>query len=278
MYIFQDYDWVQLPFNMQTESDETYLIMTDTHGYFDMASALYERIDKQHCKKIHLGDVTDRGSQNYKSMKFVRDNFDIRLFGNHDAFINQALMGNHHGYMIWSWNGGDTVLSEFGINVDELEEMVQESGGYFFQIWPEIFKILVKNIPQDFQEFFIDGFQNYHGDGNILFIHAGLNPSMSVKSFLLKTVFDGCNLNLKDEVENHWFWIRNPFLYSVDWEEKYLDDNKNPLFVFHGHTPQRDVYETSYRFCVDGGSYYNKQMFGVILEKDRYKVTVIQDR
>lgn len=61
--------------------------------------------------------------------------------------------------------------------------------------------------------------------GTLLFVHAGVSPTMPLDSFLAAP-WD-VEFRLLDEAA-HWAWIREPFLEAP---------SHGGLFIVHGHTP-----------------------------------------
>jgi serine/threonine protein phosphatase 1 len=89
--------------------------------------------------------------------------------------------------------------------------------------------------------------------GDVLFVHAGLNPRRAQEAFLA-TPWNRSLANLAEA--SHWAWIRRPF----------LDHEPGPsgwegFFVVHGHTPNDGRVGAShedqirrFRLNLDGGS------------------------
>jgi serine/threonine protein phosphatase 1 len=103
--------------------------------------------------------------------------------------------------------------------------------------------------------------------GNVLFVHAGVNPEVELETFLAAPW--NTPLHKLDE-DRHWAWVRRPFL-----EHRPGPDGFGGFFVIHGHTPndaRRDASHADqiagFRLNLDAGS----AMTGIA------KMAVIRDR
>ncbi len=103
--------------------------------------------------------------------------------------------------------------------------------------------------------------------GQVLFVHAGVNPEVELETFLAAP----WNIPLaKLDEDRHWAWVRRPFL-----EHRPGPDGFGGFFVVHGHTPNDARREAShadqiagFRLNLDAGS----AMTGVA------KMAIIRDR
>jgi serine/threonine protein phosphatase 1 len=89
--------------------------------------------------------------------------------------------------------------------------------------------------------------------GDILFVHAGVNPRLDLEAFLAAPW--NTPLFRLDE-DRHWAWVRRPFLEHRPGREGF-----SGLFVVHGHTPndaRRDASHEDqiarFRLNLDAGS------------------------
>lgn len=93
-------------------------VVGDLHGVF----SLYKQAEKElGIKKedyvISLGDLTDRGDENFKCvMEFTQYPNRHAIMGNHDDMMVKAFCeGSEEWRGCWVQNGGDTVLEEVGV-------------------------------------------------------------------------------------------------------------------------------------------------------------------
>ena len=103
--------------------------------------------------------------------------------------------------------------------------------------------------------------------GQVLFVHAGVNPQVELEAFLAAP----WNIPLAQlDEDRHWAWVRRPFLDHRPGPEGF-----SGFFVIHGHTPndaRRDASHENqiagFRLNLDAGS----GMTGVA------KMAIIRDR
>jgi serine/threonine protein phosphatase 1 len=89
--------------------------------------------------------------------------------------------------------------------------------------------------------------------GGVLFVHAGVNPSIALENFLAEP-WDEPLATLDEQA--HWAWVRAPFLDHEPGERGFAG-----YFVVHGHTPLDRGHTRShaeqvrrFRINLDGGS------------------------
>ena len=118
---------------------------------------------------------------------------------------------------------------------------------------------------------FLDILQPYRFEGNLLFVHAGVNPYRTLDEHLSQS------WDLLSEF--HWAWIREPFLSApVPFKG---------LTVVHGHTfvrsrkPEIEAsqlfgphLENGGKINLDAGSYLSGCVAGAEFESERYRITV----
>lgn len=208
------------------------IVIGDLHGN-DIAfrKALKTVSLKKEDKLILLGDLIDRG----RDSKGVLDTIILLLESGFKNII--CLRGNHEQMLldafydaskeaIWLKNGGDKTLLSFMSNFTD--------------------EIPLKYIK------LIETFDNYHIQGEDIFVHAGLNlkidnPLEDIKSML---------------------WIRN-----MDIEDLSNTQLKN-FRIIHGHTPKKkneiiEDFNTSKKvLCLDNGGYLNEKEYGQIVVAD----------
>ena len=243
---------------LTVERDVEVLAVGDIHGRSDLLRALLEegRVTPRRAasrKIVFLGDLIDRGPDSLGAIdlasragEFVGADETIALMGNHEGMLRLAIdratprADAIHAFQTWLANGGDRVLGEFvdpertPADLDELLAAVKSSLPTRIEHWLEALK------------------PNWRS-GNVLFVHAGVNPDLPFESFLAAP----WNVPLAHlEGDRHWAWVRWPF----------LDHQPGPggwsgYFVLHGHTPNDGLRSPShadqvrkFRLNLDGGS------------------------
>lgn len=165
----------------------------DIHGMydllFDLANKIKNDMDDGPHKIIYLGDYIDRGPDSAGVIDFVKGKFFdphkvVALLGNHEQMLLDAYFDGKYGNS-WYMNGAEATLNSYGGTTQDI---------YFDHItW-------LRDRPLS------------HIDGKYLFVHAGINPLVSLEK------------QLKDEL----LWIREDFLRSK---------TDHGYKVIHGHTP-----------------------------------------
>ena len=168
---------------------------------------------------VFTGDLIDRGPASLVALRLVVEACarvgaaeTMALMGNHEQMLLCALAGaperRLHAYALWISNGGDALLEEvLGRDWERSHSPAR----------------LRAALGDAFA--FVQGMRSHCRSGDVLFVHAGLSPTMPLDAFLAvpwDVAFDTLH-----EAE-HWAWIREPFLDAPSHEG---------LFVVHGHTP-----------------------------------------
>jgi len=215
---------------------------------------------------VLLGDLIDRGPDSLGAIRLAMEAADlarvdevIRLPGNHELMLVDALLDPQEFMMDWLDNGGGAVIREAD---------PQCSGG----TRAELAAIARAAIDPEFLSLMISG-PTFHRAGDLLFVHAGLAPGEAAEAFLEQGRFGAYG--------EHWAWIREPFL---DWEHGWGPDRS--WVVVHGHTPAMtaagelsdfegaaDRVGTHRRLCLDAGPAYRLPQVGwAEFAPDRYRV------
>jgi serine/threonine protein phosphatase 1 len=231
---------------------EELILIGDIHGADNLLDALLataadlERPDGTRRELIFLGDLIDRGPASLRCLDLaiaagerVGADETVGLIGNHEQMLKIALAhaDTPEGILAaetWIANGGGLVIKEM---LD-----AQTSGDF--------------DVRRGFGEArlaWLDGLVSHHFSGEILAVHAGVNPNMPLDEFLWQSWdIDFRNLNEDD----HWAWVRGPFLGHTPTERGH-----HGFFVIHGHsTPETDLIPTAVqieraRLNLDGGTY-----------------------
>jgi serine/threonine protein phosphatase 1 len=221
-----------LPLGVSPEAEV--FAVGDIHGRSDLLVALIDeaaREPKRRDKRtiVFLGDLVDRGSDSLGAIDLA-----IAAKARIGADEAIALMGNHEGMMrlaldpetplddaidaleTWIANGGDRTMAEF-VKTEEppeyLDDMLTEARA---SLPPRV-------------EAWLSSLRASWRTGQVLFVHAGVNPQAELETFLAAP----WNTPLaKLDEDRHWAWVRRPFLDHRPGPEGF-----SGFFVIHGHTP-----------------------------------------
>ncbi|MGD1016853.1 MAG: metallophosphoesterase [Roseiarcus sp.] len=230
----------------------------DIHGRVDLLDALLEQARREPRRAprravAFLGDLVDRGPDPLGAIDLA-----IGAGERIGAEESIALMGNHETMMRLALDPA-TPLADA---IDALEGWVANGG------WPTIAQFAdpaaAPATPQALVgairaalpprvATWLDELRPHWRSGEILFVHAGVNPRIELDEFLAAP----WNAPLWRLDENrHWAWVRWPFLDHAPGPEGW-----SGLFVVHGHTPNDALAHAShadqiksFRLNLDAGS------------------------
>jgi serine/threonine protein phosphatase 1 len=230
----------------------------DVHGRVDLLGALIDEAAREPRLRekraiVFLGDLVDRGPDNLGVIDLaigaaarIGADEEIALMGNHEAKMRLALDSETpwevaiDALETWLANGGGRTLAEF-VDADDPPE--------------DLDTLLARaraSLPQPARAWLASLRASWRS-GDILFVHAGVNPRVDLDAFLAAPW--NTPLFRLDE-ERHWAWVRWPFL-----EHRPGRKGFSGLFVVHGHTPndaRRDpshAYQIKrFRLNLDAGS------------------------
>ena len=199
----------------------------DVHGQAAVLRAVLAEISaiprQSNTKRVlvFLGDLIDRGPDSIGAVReamaaaeTIQADHVVFLPGNHELDFMKVLDGNNT--VLWFQNGGRTVMEE--VDPD-----------WRSRSWDAVLPDLVAAFPTDW----IAGIRSAPSHitiGDLLFVHAGIDPHADRASFLARD-------RALDDM--HWATIRNDFL---TWTEGWDQDGagapvRGPTIVVHGHTP-----------------------------------------
>lgn len=222
----------------------------DIHGCFkEMEELLIQIRDdagKEPAKIVFLGDYVDRGPDSYLVVEYLNN---IRKIGLDDTEL-VFLKGNHEDMLIKAVIDAPT---------RDDEDMFYYNGGIkTMESYERRGEKFTKH------EDFYRSLERYHRHGDFLFVHAGLNPGVSLEKAVSSFVFD-----------------YDPLLWAREWN-KHDGEFPENVFVVHGHTPVLDVEFRPNQINIDTGCVFGKpyseqygQLTGVRLDgrtKDEIKV------
>jgi serine/threonine protein phosphatase 1 len=228
----------------------------DVHGQADLLDAALAEIRRiprsaDLRRLVFLGDIIDRGPASLRAVALVSQAADLAgvddvvlLPGNHELMLLDGLDAPQMYITDWLDNGGDSVIREADPDCTarklvDLAKIARVAIGDAFLDW-------VRTGP------------TWHIEGDLLFVHAGVDPHQDVATFLAKP-------RLLAMDDDHWAWIREPFL---DWNKGW-----NGRVIVHGHTPAvrrqsdlnafagaADRIRTQSRLCLDAGAAFLPQL------------------
>jgi len=214
--------------------DTEVLAIGDLHGRADLLHALLDEAAleprwRDRRVLVFLGDLVDRGPDSLGTVDLaigagtrIGADEQIGLMGNHEMMMRLALDpltpwdDALDALENWIANGGDTVIRQFARF--EVEPVGPE----------ELLTIIRVGLP-DRTRVWLDGLKSNWRSGEILFVHAGVNPEVDLERFLA-TPWDMPLANIDEDM--HWAWVRWPFLEAAPGPRGY-----GGYFVVHGHTP-----------------------------------------
>lgn len=214
-------EWIKIPTSGLKNS---VFAVGDVHGYSAHFQLLLDTMSQNatsHDDLIFLGDLIDRGPNSLECLDIAEFNdFPGRqtlLWGNHELLALSSIFQKNTQRFdrirfeyqdIWLRNGGSVVVDEFhtkGIRFKtSLADFIKDGFGDTLN--------------------FIKSGRSHIRLGNLLFVHAGLHPRISIKEW-----FNTSEIFVESE-DLHWAWIREPFLLH----QGAFEDN---VLVIHGHTP-----------------------------------------
>lgn len=228
----------------------------DIHGCFGLLEQLWGEIEADARRRlkegeratvVFLGDYVDRGPDSRRVLEWCERLrceppawcVPVFLLGNHEALMLEfARSGAFGAYEDWVMNGGDAALESFGIPLGEISGVAKQ---------------LRRILHGEFAELF-ESLQRSHQVPGFLFVHAGINPEVSLAA----------------QDPEDLIWIREPFLWSTaDFGVR----------VVHGHTitaaPEVEILAN--RINVDTGAFLRGTLSAVVLQNGRVDVLRVVD-
>ena len=209
----------------------------DIHGCFAELKAAEARIaaDIESFQRpglvVLLGDYVDRGPSSCQVLDHLirPSEFGLHrlpLCGNHDDIFLKFLR-NPKLHPEWLRLGGQQTLLSYGIDLNHFTTGRRGRGS-------SLAEVIHESVPATHLEF-LTALPICLKVGEILFVHAGIMPGVS----------------LEDQRDGDMLWIREPFL---------TEGPRLPLLVVHGHTPKAELNFGPNRIGVDTGAYYSGQL------------------
>ena len=245
-----------LPLPRAVAAGEEIVAIGDIHGRSDLLCALLDAAGPRQAplrRLVFTGDLNDRGPDTLGVFDLAAGAAErigaaetIGLMGNHEILMRLVLdpatpeATAQDAMAVWFGAGGEKVadaLMGAPIARRDLKGLVAA----------------LRAAERPGLRAWLGGLRSHYRSGDVLFIHAGINPAMA----LADTLAIGWNepLATLDE-KTHWAWVRAPFLDHEPGEDGFFG-----LMVVHGHTPldraaTRGHAEQVRRFRlnIDGGS------------------------
>lgn len=246
---------------------DTIFAVGDVHGCASQLNLLLDEIASvakhvPHPRLVFLGDLISKGPRSLAVLDVwastdLDDQYKAvhRLFGNHEQLlmiiVNDLPNASSAEEKLMSV-GGDKF-------VDELRAQTNDQSS-------PLSRDLLKAGTSEAVLVRLDQLQGHVQIGNVVFVHAGIDPALGVSASLAApwTDFGG----------NHWAWIADPFL-------QHRGGYAGQVIV-HGHMPPEQHREcTGYpdphviqhdRLCLDGGSSTTGIVMGAQVEDGRYRL------
>lgn len=224
--------------------DERIYAVGDIHGRFDLLIALLRRIaadaathgDGRRPRLVFLGDYIDRGEQSRQVLEALASLAAtgspdlVFLRGNHEAALLDFLRDpeRHPG---WLRFGGLETLASFGI----LPPRGATGAAGRARLRDALAAALAPLRP------FLEGLLPSHRAGDVLFVHAAVDPGRP----------------LERQPEDALLWGHRDFL---------TEDPVPGVRIVHGHYDAAGPVSLPGRICVDTGAYYSGRLTAVRLD------------
>ena len=229
----------------------------DVHGRSDLLAAMHEVLRREvsacggAAEVVRIGDYIDRGPRPIAALRLAAGGLgidgvsEVNLRGNHEQMLIDVLddpVGDPDAVELWLRNGGDTVLDELGCEW-ALDPVVPRVG----------MRDILLAVLSDDDLAFLRGLPLIHRVGDIVFVHAGIDPQRSLDAAKPATLL----------------WIRGPFLRAQGgWP--------HPFVVVHGHTigPPEVL---PHRIGIDTGAVVSGALTAVQIVGDRLRFLIVCD-
>ncbi|KPD14266.1 metallophosphoesterase family protein [Phaeobacter sp. 11ANDIMAR09] len=216
----------------------------DIHGQLGMLEQALARIEADggpEARVVFLGDYVDRGPDSRGVIELLSKGLDegrnwTCLLGNHDRMFSmfmedyprndaRLLVGYH-----WLHDriGGVETLQSYGVEVPE--------GIRIYELHAKARQA----VPEEHCAF-LNALPDYHQAGELLFVHAGIRPGVT----------------LQDQSQDDKIWIRQEFL---------KDRTEHPWLVVHGHTQIPAPQHYGNRINLDSGAGFGRSLTTAVFE------------
>ena len=230
----------------------------DIHGSLKQLIRLQDKIfydlnfDKEKDILLYLGDYIDRGLQSKsvidRLLSLEKEGIkSIFLMGNHEQVMFDFLFNEINNLNYWLNLGAYKTLKSYDI---EVAEFIKD--GFEDSNLKKLRKTFLNKLSKEHISFFNNLKLNYTF-GDYFFVHAGINPSKT----------------LKEQTKQDFLWSRSREFYDKNF--------KYDKIIVHGHTPERNIINHPYRINVDTGCFFSGKLSCVCLNdlnKERNLITL----
>lgn len=198
-------------------------VIGDIHGRLDaLDGALAAIEDRAQTELILLGDYVDRGPDSRGVLERLKE---IEASG---AFRSVVLLPGNHDAMLWTGVArGDAGAGECWLHNGGIHLVDQEYPGWDFMAACED---IAHSLPEQVRGRIEGALPAWHQNGDLLFVHAGINPAADTREFLSRPYSQP---RRSSEEGESWAWIRNDFLNHPG---PHLGLESEEIIVVHGHT------------------------------------------
>lgn len=218
-------------------------VVSDIHGCYDQFIKVLEHWDKE-MELVILGDLIDRGDKSLEVVQHVmelKDTYGDKvtvLKGNHEDMFLNFLDDPFECGEIFFINGGNRTA--FSFTNDEF---------LMFKSYEERVKLIKLMNPE---VDFIRNLDLYYEFGNVLFVHAGINPLLS---------------DWRNTSETDFMWTRN-MTYNKNETGLTIVFGHTPTQMLHKNNSNNDIWmskDQSY-ICIDGGCAFGGQLNAIVID------------
>lgn len=245
---------------VQPGPDRRVFAIGDVHGqheaFLDVLKAMKAAAAEsaERTELVQLGDLIDRGPSSLRCIdEMMRPaetlGFDEKtvLMANHEQLARIVMDVDAGKIDLWLENGAKAIFAECGVP-DEVRAHMN---------WAEKARAM-RDCWGEARQAFLRELQPYRRIGNLLFVHAGLNPDVPKDEFLARPWDYSYRPTRPGFDEDHWAWIRFPFLNHVGgWGGDLVVHGHSPeprLIAYEGEDP-RMAHRIRYdRLDIDGGA------------------------
>ena len=216
----------------------------DIHGQLGMLQNALSRIEADggpDARVVFLGDYVDRGPNSREVLDLLIAGQQagrnwIMVKGNHDRmmarFVHEREIADKQLPITLNWLnprlGGRDTLASYGVEVTDNDRIYQ------------VHERACAAVPPAHLDF-INALPNYHQEGEMLFVHAGIRPGIP----------------LPQQSEDDLVWIRQEFL---------MEAGPHPWLIVHGHTPVDAAEHYGNRINLDAGAGYGRPLASAVFE------------
>lgn len=234
---------------MITIFNKRILAISDIHGCYDELVKLLElnHYNAKEDQLVLLGDYVDRGPKSKQTvsyvMKLVEDGA-VAIRGNHDQMFLEFMYSDDplkvKRYLL---NGGQSTLETY-VGYEHFQDGPTEEN-------LNAAKQFIKENEKEHLEF-LANLPYYYETENYLFIHAGIDPSLT---------------DWKETPEHDMIWIRHEFLGS---------NHNHDFTIVHGHSPSQyirgnndnSVFFGDKKIGIDGACAYGGRLNCLVITGD----------